>query len=220
MKHLLLLLALLAGCAHATATPPKRQIDVVGRAFHNTVTLQTRRGQVFCSGVITERVVLTAWHCIEGGHQTFIRTAQGEVFEAAVSSTNEVADLAVLVPADGRRLRRGVPVAGREPRFAHPIWVIGHPLGTYEFSITKGIVSHPHRKAGIFGGDWMQHDAGSVGGNSGGPVLNKQGRIVGITSFGVIQGVYCNQRCPGVYQDTHLSGAVHISHIKQILSGE
>ena len=200
MKHLLLSLALLTGCAHASATPPKRQIDVVGRAFHNTVTLQTRSGRVFCSGVITERVVLTAWHCVDSGRRTFIRTAQGEVFEAALSSKDEVADLAVLLPADGRRLRRGVPVAHRSPRFAD--------------------VSPPNRVDGIFGRRWLQHDAGSIGGNSGGPVLDSRGRIIGITSFGIIENIYCAVGCGGAYQDTHLSGAVHISHIKEILSGE
>jgi len=219
MKHLLLLLALLAGCATASATPPKRQIDVVGRAFHNTVTLQVADGRVFCSGVITSRVVLTAWHCVESGRAVFVRTAQGEVFEAALADKDEVADLAVLLPVDGRKLPRGVPM-GKAPHFADSLWVIGHPLGTYEFSITKGIVSHPHRVNGIFGGDWIQHDAGTVGGNSGGPVLNRHGRLIGITSFGVIQNIYCATGCGGAYQDTHLAGAVHTSHLKQILAGK
>jgi len=128
--------------------------------------------------------------------------------------TDPTNDLAVLKPIGGRLLSKGVRVAKAAPSWADDIWVIGHPLGTYEYSITKGIVSHPDRANGIFGGRWMQHDAGTVGGNSGGPVLNQRGQLVGITSFGVLNGMYCVVSCPGVYQDTHLAGAVHLSPIQ------
>jgi serine protease Do len=217
VKRLLLsLLLVAASCAVPASAVAKRQVNTVGRAFHATVALQNAAGRTFCSGVIVEGKVLTAYHCIDDGRATFVKTVDGE-WEAAVWGTDRSADLAVLVPVDRRKLRRGVKLARRAPTWGDDVWVIGHPLGEYEYSITRGIVSHPKRDDGIFGGAWFQHDAGTVGGNSGGPVLNKRGQLVGIVSFGIIQGVYCALGCPGVYQDTHINGAVHLSPIRALL---
>ena len=86
-------------------------------------------------------------------------------------------------------------------------------MGSYNYSVTKGVVSHPHRHDGLFGGEWFQHDAAIIGGNSGGPVLDEKGRLVGITSFTILAPVY---RGFGL-QSTHLHGAVYLGPIKNIL---
>ncbi len=217
MKRLLLCLLLVAASCAAPATAvARRDVDTVARAFHATVKLQSDLGRTFCSGVIVDHKVVTAYHCIEDGEPVWVEGIDGR-FEAAVWGTDPTSDLAVLVPADGRRLSKGVKLARRAPTWGDDVWVIGHPLGSYDFSITRGIVSHPKRDGGLFGGLWMQHDAGQIGGNSGGPVLNKRGQLVGIVSFGIIQGVYCTFRCAGVYQDTHINGAVHLTPIRRLL---
>lgn len=216
MKKVLALCLLLAACATTTGAKRERPHDKLGQAMHATVTLEDVFGRVFCSGVIVDHQVLTAYHCVDAGTPVYVGTIDGR-WEAAVASTDVVSDLAVLLPADGRHLPKGVRVARKAPGFGDDVWVIGHSLGKYEYSLTRGIVSHPRRTNGIFGGLWMQHDAGTVGGNSGGPVLDKRGRLVGITSFGIIQGVYCVLGCEGVYQDTHMNGAVHLDPIRRIL---
>lgn len=217
MNKLLLLLTIIAACAAPTKAVAKRtKVSDVGKAFHATVALENSMGDVFCSGVIVDRKVMTAWHCTSSGRAIYVNGVDGR-WEAALWGTDETSDLAVLVPADGRKLRKGVKLAHKAPTWGEDVWVIGHPLGKYEYSITKGIVSHPEREEGIFGGKWMQHDAGTVGGNSGGPVLNKHGRLVGITSFGVLDGIYCALGCEGVYQDTHLAGAVHLDPIRNLI---
>jgi serine protease Do len=215
MKKLLGLLLLVGACATTTGAA-RTNVSTVGRAFHSTVTLETATGQVFCSGVIVESVVLTAWHCTDHDMPIYVGS-KGSRWLASVRSTDRTNDLAVLTPVDGRSVGRGVKLARRAPSWATDIWVIGHPLGTYEYSITKGIVSHPDRANGIFGGRWFQHDAGTIGGNSGGPVLNERGQLVGIVSFGVLNGIYCVTSCPGAFQDTHLAGAVHLDPIRSIL---
>jgi len=218
MKRLLFPLLLLVACATTTGAKKDRDVDTVGRAFHNTVALQTESGRTFCSGVIVERRVLTAWHCVEDGEAVWVSTIDGR-WEAALDVADTIEDLALLVPADGRDLPKGVRLARKAPSFADDIWVIGHSLGDYDYSITKGIVSHPRRTNGIFGGLWMQHDAGTIGGNSGGPVLNKHGRLVGIISFGVVSSTYCSGLCLGrTYQDTHMRGAVHFDSVRSILT--
>ena len=218
MKNILLaLLLLVSSCIAPTPTDARGGPSPVGRAFHATVALQTESGRTYCSGVIVENVVLTAYHCISHGQEVFVRDARG-TWWAEVVSRDPIHDLAILVPVLGRALPQGVKVARKAPTWGDDIWVIGHPLGEYEFTITRGIVGHPRREdGGLFGGTWMQHDAGVLGGNSGGPVLNKHGRLVGITSFGIIEPVYCGVDCQGIFQGTHINGAVHLSAILAIL---
>lgn len=215
MRNILLCLLLVAACG---AAPVKAVDDArVGKTqFHSVVQLQSASGRTFCSGVIVDRKVMTAYHCVEDGEPVFVETIEGR-FEAAVWGTDETADLAVLVPADGRELPRGVRLSRRAPGFGDEIWVIGHPLGTYTNSITRGIVSHPEREDGLFGGLWFQHDAGQIDGNSGGPVFDSKGRLVGIVSFSLITSITCALGCAGAYQNTHIHGAVHLSPIRSLL---
>ena len=220
MKHLVLGLVLLTSCVINTGAKTNRDVDDVGRAFHNTVQIQNAAGDIFCSGVIADRKVLTAWHCADDPTiSIFVETVDGR-WRAALLTADPINDLAVLIPADKQILPRGVRLARKAPTWADDIWVIGHALGDYDYTVTKGIVSHPRREEGLFSGIWMQHDAGQIGGNSGGPVLNKRGRLVGIVSFGVIVQSPCGGLCLGqVYQFTHVKGAVHYEPVRDILSG-
>jgi len=217
MKRLLLpVLIIMMACTTPAISKAKPRVNTVGKALQATVALQGFFGRTFCSGVIVDHKVLTAFHCIEDGTPVFVKTHEDR-WEAAVWKTDKLDDLAVLVPADGHALGSGIRLARKAPTWGDDVWAIGHALGKYEYSVTKGIVSYPKREDGVFGGVWFQHDAGTVGGNSGGPVVNKHGRLVGITSFGVIQGIYCALGCPGAYQDTHINGAVHLSPIRALL---
>ena len=217
MRRLLTTLLLMTACATTTGAKKDRDVDTVGRAFHSTVALEFANGRVFCSGVIIDHQVVTADHCTTHGRAIFVRTVYGR-WEAALAARDHTNDVAVLLPVDGHILPKGASLARRAPGFADDIWVIGHALGEYDYTVTKGIVSHPRREDGIFGGLWIQHDAGTLGGNSGGPVLNKHGHVVGITSFGRMEEVWCPFiPCSGVYQDTHIAGAVHHEAIRNIL---
>lgn len=59
------------------------------------------------------------------------------------------------------------------------IYVIGSPLGL-DWTVSKGIVSKLHRPFGQV--DWLQFDAPATFGNSGGPIVNERGELVGIVS--------------------------------------
>lgn len=62
---------------------------------------------------------------------------------------------------------------------------IGHPFGL-EFSITQGVISNTNRE--VEGVRYLQHDAALNPGNSGGPLINRDGAVVGINTLGVEQG--------------------------------
>ena len=215
MKRLLLSLLLVAACAAPKPTVAKRDVATVSRAFHYTVALQNGLGDTFCSGVIVDHKVLTAAHCVAAGTPVFVATDSGR-WEAALFSDDPISDLALLLPADGHELPKGVRLAREAPHWGDDVWVIGHALGEFDYSVTKGVVSHPYRLTA--GQVWFQHDAGTIGGNSGGPVLNKHGRLVGITSFGILDGLVCAFGCPGAFQRTHINGAVHLTPIRNLLS--
>lgn len=217
MKQIVLaLLVLLASCG--AATPATARTSAKGRAFHSTVELQTPDGRTFCSGVITDNVILTAEHCTDDG-EVWVETISGSRFEVELLHNNWLDDVAILVPVDRRKLGKGVRIARKAPGFGDDVWVIGHSMGFLTYSLTRGVVSHPRRDNGANGGLWMQHDAGSVGGNSGGPVLNKRGQLVGITSFGYLAEVVCAlPPCGVILERTHISGAVHLESIHEILA--
>ena len=91
-----------------------------------------------------------------------------------------------------------------EPKFGDPVWLVGHPLGRFIYTITFGIVSHPKR---IYNGkDYLQIDAGMIFGNSGGPVFNQRGELIGIAdAIFFVKG------------PTHIGIAVSLSRIRKFL---
>ena len=61
---------------------------------------------------------------------------------------------------------------------------IGNPLGL-QFSVSEGIVSAVHRQGPSQTNSYIQTDAALNPGNSGGPLINKQGKVIGINNFKV-----------------------------------
>ena len=127
--------------------------------------------------------------------------------------TNSLNNDLALIKVKARLPSAVALVARRLPRFGDVAWVIGHPFGRYEYTITKGIVSHPQQriKQGLFSyKTYMQISSGVVPGNSGGPVFNHNGRVSGI-----VVGVFRM----GFSMVPHLGFAVPLSHVKAFLDG-
>ena len=69
------------------------------------------------------------------------------------------------------------------PRATDTAWAIGHPWGLF-YTISKGIISVPERKSpSPIPMWWIQTDADVFQGNSGGPLLNENGEVVGMNSL-------------------------------------
>ncbi|MEQ8703017.1 MAG: trypsin-like peptidase domain-containing protein [Phaeodactylibacter sp.] len=62
---------------------------------------------------------------------------------------------------------------------------IGHPFGL-EFSITQGVISNTSREVDRI--RYLQHDAALNPGNSGGPLINRDGEVIGVNTLGMEQG--------------------------------
>ena len=70
-------------------------------------------------------------------------------------------------------------------KIGEEIMAVGHPFGL-KFSFTKGIVSNPNIVKNNL--EFIQHDAALNPGNSGGPLVNESGEIVGVNTFSIVEG--------------------------------
>ena len=156
--------------------------SVVERVGPSVVTVQT--GRSVGSGVVYRPdVVVTNAHVVGEATEVTISYADATTSPGEVLATDPVTDLAVL-----RTDRDGLPVPTfREdlPAPGEAAVAIGSPLG-FENSVTAGIISGLHREIPGSAGrtqslvDLIQTDAPISPGNSGGALLDAQGRVVGI----------------------------------------
>jgi serine protease Do len=139
------------------------------------------------SGFIASRegYILTNNHVVDGADRLEIQFADERVFDAEVVGTDPETDLAVVKIAG--KLPEGLTALELGDSEAVQIgeWVVavGSPFGLYE-TVTTGIVSATGRQdTGISAyGNFLQTDAAINPGNSGGPLVNLEGRVVGINT--------------------------------------
>ena len=68
-------------------------------------------------------------------------------------------------------------------RVGDPVYAIGNPLGYFPYTVTQGIISAVNRPGYTARAGYLQTTAMLTGGNSGGPLINTSGDLVGINSF-------------------------------------
>lgn len=138
----------------------------------------------FGSGFIvaSDGVVLTNAHVVDGAKEVRVKLSDRREFRAKVLGSDKVTDVAVL-KLDGAR---DLPVVAlgdpKQIEVGDPVLAIGAPFG-FEQTATQGIVSAKGRS---LPGDsfvpFIQTDAAVNPGNSGGPLFDGQGRVVGINA--------------------------------------
>lgn len=170
-------------------------IDAVRKAKPGVVTvvtqLQAQRGRLGSSvtpsasgsGVIIDDkgYIITNNHVIEGGKSLTVFFADGTKVDATLVGTDPTSDIAVLkvsgkVPAvvqmgDSSSLEPGQAAIA-----------IGSPLGDFRGTVTVGVVSALNRRVGTQQG-LIQTDAAINNGNSGGPLINTLGQVIGINTL-------------------------------------
>jgi serine protease Do len=136
------------------------------------------------SGFIIDRAgyILTNHHVIEGAERITVTLADGRSFRAETVGVDPAIDVA-LVRIPGSPSLPEAPLGDSdELRAGEWVCAIGNPLG-YVHSVTVGVVSFIGRK--LFDqslDDYIQTDAAINFGNSGGPLINSRGEVVGINS--------------------------------------
>jgi S1-C subfamily serine protease len=138
------------------------------------------------AGVIVkdDGTVLTALHVVSGAESITVSYTDGTSSPAAITSQDPANDIATLLPSTLPQTL--VPaVLGGGVQVGTPVFAVGHPLGLTD-SLSGGVVSALDRTVPVGDGKKLEHliqfDAAVNPGNSGGPLLNKAGQVVGIVT--------------------------------------
>ncbi len=152
--------------------------------FRDFGTPQERKTSALGSGFIIdeEGIVVTNNHVITGAEDIFIRVNGGEDFKAKVLGADPGMDLAVLKIESDKKF---VPVKfanSDNARIGDWVIAIGNPFGLGG-TVTAGIISARNRSIGLSRyEDFIQTDASINQGNSGGPLFDMNGDVVGINT--------------------------------------
>jgi len=145
---------------------------------------QRRRESSLGSGFIIDPsgYIVTNHHVIEGADEITVLLHDGSSLEAEVIGSDEKTDLAVLKVSNGGPLPSAEWGDSDKTRIGDWVIAIGNPFGLGG-TVTAGIVSARERdiKAGPYD-DFIQTDAAINRGNSGGPMFNLDGQVIGINS--------------------------------------
>jgi serine protease Do len=136
------------------------------------------------SGFIVDRegYILTNHHVVEGADRITVTLSDGRAFRGTVVGSDPAIDVALVRIPKAPNLPEAPLGNSDELRAGEWVCAIGNPLG-YVHSVTVGVVSFIGRK--IFDhslDDYIQTDAAINFGNSGGPLINSRGEVVGINS--------------------------------------
>lgn len=132
-----------------------------------------------------EGIVVTNNHVVEGGRKFTVDLTDGRIFDAVLLGVDKATDLAVLKiePDDRPADLSEIEVVDSDLlRTGDLAFAVGYPLGLDQ-TLTMGVISGLGRSGmGDRIEDYIQTDAAVNSGNSGGPLLDSRGRLIGINT--------------------------------------
>ena len=153
---------------------------IIEDIIKGVVTIRTDIGQGTGFIISSEGYVVTNAHVIERAKAAGIITYEGELHQVELIGKNEYMDIALLkISGDYDMLELA---DSDDVQIGEKVIAIGNPLGL-QFSVSEGIVSGVHRPGLNEMEVYIQTDAALNPGNSGGPLINKEGEAIGINNF-------------------------------------
>lgn len=177
--------------------------DMIDRVMPAIVLVETTtgRGSAF---FVQHDTLITNVHVVQNDGYVTLRTMDGSSLNARVHVRAPAFDIAVLKVAQASASQPFLTMGSSQSlKAGQEVIVIGSALGTLQNSVSRGIVSGLRNSGGV---TLIQSDAAANPGNSGGPMLDRAGRVVGILTAG-----YKGQQ--------GLNFAVSIDHARDILEG-
>ena len=165
----------------------KESIVLLSSSPYEDPTIDTSKNAV-CTGVIIDEKghILTNYHCVH--NQKYIKLyyySAEDIDEYMVETigTDPLADLALLrvIDYEGKLPHLNFAENTGDLQSGAEVFTLGHPMGM-AWSVTKGIISNNERFARHPYIHAIQTDASINKGNSGGPLMNMQGEIIGINT--------------------------------------
>lgn len=160
------------------AAAPRRSI---AEAARSTVTVFSGGGAGSGFLVSTEGYVVTNHHVVGGSKYVKVKWSDGSETLGEVIRSDRRRDVA-LIKVDAAR-RAALALRTTAPALGEAVYAIGTPLDEkFQGSVTKGIVSATRTYDGL---PFIQSDAVINSGNSGGPLLDENGAVIGVCVSGV-----------------------------------
>lgn len=166
-------------------------------------------GAIGSGFAISENDVITNAHVINGARTIRVVTYNGNEYRAVATAFDEDLDLALL-NVKNTSFSPLVFDSLEEVRPGNDVYAIGAPK-SMAYTLTKGIVSSKNRL--IRGRQYIQIDAAVNEGNSGGPLLNAEGRVLGVITLKLADAEGIGLAIPITVVSDWLSGIEHGSSI-------
>ena len=179
--------------------------DAVEKIYDSVVIVKTYQGnQLYATGtgfvyrnVANKYFFITNYHVIENGDKISVVFTDGEEVIVNVEEGDKFADIAVLSYKTDKEVRVSEIGNSSESRVGDTVFAIGAPLDSnvYSWSVTRGILSGKDREVEVSlsnssTSDWimqvLQTDAAINNGNSGGPLCNSNGQVIGVTNMKLV----------------------------------
>ena len=165
----------------------------IASVLRATVTIITDRGSGSGFVISTNGFVVSNQHVIEGATRLLVTGADGKKIVAEVVASNASRDLAILKVAAGNWTAVQLGDVDRVG-LGETVYAIGSPGGTedtvLEQTVTRGIISgirgFPSEANANINVEYIQTDAAINRGNSGGPLVNEAGRVIGVNSQKIV----------------------------------
>ena len=199
---------------HLSAEPPS-EFEMV-RAFENTITAIADRSLPAIVGIDARKempehdhahpslssgfifnedgYILTNEHVVHEAKYIMVTLSNGGILDAKLIGADPNTDIAVL-KVEGNEKFSPLSIADTsEVRIGQFAIAIGHPMG-YNYTVTSGIVSgkdrchHSHTTLFEYHNNYIQTNAWINPGSSGGPLLDIQGKVIGVTTLNPGEGL-------------------------------
>ena len=160
-----------------------------------SISCQTRNGSSTGTGVILSEngYLVTNAHVVENATSVTVLLTDNQTYQASLVGADEITDLAVLY-INATNLTPAQFGDSNALRVGDTVTAIGDPLGVeFRGSFTDGIISAINRDVAVEGRtmNLIQTNAALNSGNSGGPLINCFGQVIGINTMKI--GVFTNQ---------------------------
>ncbi|MEG1506907.1 MAG: trypsin-like peptidase domain-containing protein, partial [Bacilli bacterium] len=178
--------------------------DAVEKVYDSVLVVSTYKSNKMISagtGFIYKKdnnkyYILTNYHVIESGDKVNVTFTDGEIIETTIVGYDQYADIAILSFESKKDITIASLGKSEETRVGDTTFAVGAPLDSaYSWTVTRGIVSGKDRMVEVTIGsshnnDYvmkvLQTDSAINSGNSGGPLCNSNGEVIGITSLKLV----------------------------------
>lgn len=176
--------------------------DAVEKVYDSVVTIETyKKEKLYATGTgfvykneDGKGYILTNNHVVESGDSVRVVFTNNNSVEAKVVGSDKYADIAVLTVDSKHVLSIAALGNNSASRIGDTVFAVGAPIDSsaYSWTVTRGILSGKDRMVEVSlsnnaVSDWvmsvLQTDAAINSGNSGGPLSNSNGEVIGITSM-------------------------------------